>query len=315
MMDPHPGLLRPPPYTKVFGPGTNCTLDICSVEYTLYGYRPSLGANITLLCLYIVSGFIHAYLGFRWKTWFFMSCMLVGATNAVAGYAGRIALYFNPFSFPAFMIQTVCITSGPVYYSAAIYVTLASAITYFSRSASRLRPSLFYWIFISCDIVCLLLQAAGGAISTVSAASLGSAKVAQAGVDLALAGLSLQVAVIIIFCGLFVDYLTRYFRTGATDKFGRRAKLFFGFMALAIVLILVRCIYRVVELREGYSGELVRDEPLFIGLEGFVIISAVYCLMISHPGFVFKDEDKHSAEGSVAESYVLHDVSQNVRRI
>lgn len=94
-----------PPYTVVFGPDGNCTLSICPVEYSIYGYRPSLAANSTFLALYVISGCIHLYLGLRWKTWFFMSCMLAGALNAILGYAGRIMMWYNPFSFNAFMIQ------------------------------------------------------------------------------------------------------------------------------------------------------------------------------------------------------------------
>lgn len=94
-----------PPYVKVFGPGANCTLDICPVEISVYGYRPSLPSNVTFLALYLISAAIHIYLGYRWKTWFFASCMVVGAFNAVLGYAGRIAMYYNPFNFAAFMIQ------------------------------------------------------------------------------------------------------------------------------------------------------------------------------------------------------------------
>ncbi|KAK8086512.1 hypothetical protein PG994_001486 [Apiospora phragmitis] len=302
-----PALLK---WMAPFGPKANCTLDLCPVEMTVYGYRPSLAANITFLCLYLLSAAIHIYLGVRRKTWFFMGCMVVGACNAVTGYAARIALYHNPFNFTAFIIQIICITSGPVYYSAAIYVTLADAIRYFSRSASHLPPYLFYWIFITCDVVCLLFQAAGGALSTVSAAAIGSSAMSKVGVDMALAGLSMQVAVMVIFCGLFADYLIRYFREGATDRFGRRAQLFFGFMALAVLLILTRCAYRLVELRNGYMGALIREEGLFIGLEGVMVISAVFCLMIAHPGFLFKNDDKRSSVGgSVAESYVLRDLA------
>lgn len=137
---------RLPPYINTFGPDGNCTLALCPIEYSVYRYRPSLAANITFLVLYVLSGPIHLYLGLRWKTWFFMGAMLLGALNAVIGYAGRIMMWYNPFSFTAFMMQigqcafsrpihrfpyadiaTVCITSGPVYYTAAIYITLAAA--------------------------------------------------------------------------------------------------------------------------------------------------------------------------------------------
>ncbi|KAI0385579.1 RTA1 like protein-domain-containing protein [Hypomontagnella monticulosa] len=285
-----------PPYVKVFGPGGNCTLDICPVEISVYGYRPSLAANVTFLCLYVISASIHIYLGVRWRTWFFMGCMVLGAVNAVLGYAGRIAMYYNPFNFAAFMIQIICVTSGPVYYSAAIYVTLAAAIKHLSPSLSRFNPNLFYWTFLPSDIICLIFQAAGGGLSTASSGT------SQIGVDMALVGLSLQVASMVIFCGFFADYLTRYFNSVAYKantgrlvngvKFGTRLKLFYSFMTLAIALILARCAYRLVELREGYRGSLIHNEPLFIGLEGVLVIVAVYCLMIAHPGFVFKKDQK-----------------------
>jgi hypothetical protein len=99
-----------------------------------------------------------------------------------------------------------------------------------------------------------------------------------------------EVFTIVLFCAFFADYLIRYFRSGHWQRLGNtdthssdedpaastmgmvhsatRLKLFFGFMVLAVILTLVRCAYRLAELHEGYAGELVRDEALFIGLEG-----------------------------------------------
>lgn len=102
-----------------------------------------------------------------------------------------------------------------------------------------------------------------------------SSGASQTGVDLALAGLVLQVVFMLVFCALFADYLIRYARFSKTfpvggggPKFTRRLGVFFGFTATATLLILTRCAYRLAELHEGYGGKLVRDEPLFIGLEG-----------------------------------------------
>jgi hypothetical protein len=139
---------------------------------------------------------------------------------------------------------------------------MCCSITYFSPSLSRFRPNLFYWIFLPADLVCLVLQAAGGALSTSSSGK------SQTGVNLALVGLALQVLVLVVFCGFFGDYLWRYFRSGLATSLTLRMRLFFGFLASAVLLILIRCSYRLAELHEGYSGHLFRDEGLFIGLEG-----------------------------------------------
>jgi hypothetical protein len=117
-MDPPNGLI-------VFGPDANCTLDLCPLEWSVYKYRPSLAANVIFIVLYALAMGIHIFLGIRWRTWFYMIFMILGCLFEIIGYIGRLLMYSNPFSFPGFMIQIVFITSGPVFYTAAVYVTLS----------------------------------------------------------------------------------------------------------------------------------------------------------------------------------------------
>jgi hypothetical protein len=56
---------------------------------------------------------------------------------------------------------------------------------------------------------------------------------------------------------------------------------------LATVLIFVRCIYRVAELWDGFSGHLANDEATFMIFEGPMIILAVAAMTAFHPGRVF----------------------------
>ena len=109
----------------IFGPDANCTLALCDVSMSVYQYRPSLPANAIFLALFALTGLIHMYLGFRWKSWWFAICMMIGCIVEVIGYVGRIQLYQNPWSFGGFLMQIVLITFGPVFYTAAIYVTLS----------------------------------------------------------------------------------------------------------------------------------------------------------------------------------------------
>jgi hypothetical protein len=94
-----------PPGVIVFGADENCTLDTCPVTWSIYGYQPSRAANLTFLILYIVAGILHGYLGIRWRSWGFMTGMLLGCLCEIIGYAGRLMLWKNPFSYPGFMIQ------------------------------------------------------------------------------------------------------------------------------------------------------------------------------------------------------------------
>ncbi|GJN71356.1 RTA-like protein [Purpureocillium lilacinum] len=265
-----------------FGPDANCTLALCPVEWSVYQYRPSLAANITFLVLFAIAGAVHIFLGVKWRSWGFMSFMIFGCLVEMIGYVGRIILYNNPFSFGGFMIQIVFITTGPVFYTASIYVTLSKTIEHLAPRLSRFKPKLFYWIFIPADLVCLVLQAAGGALSTTSSGS------SNTGVDIAMAGLALQVAVLFIFSLLFADYMFRYTRDAATPPLSTRMRLFFSGLSLAIALILGRSIYRCYELSKGYrDSDLITDQGLFIGLEGVLIVVAVFALCVGHPGLFF----------------------------
>jgi hypothetical protein len=151
-----------------------------------------------------------------------------------------------------------------VFFSAAIYVLIYQIVCYIDKSASRVNPKLFYWIFIPADIISLVLQAAGGAMSSTSDGD------SDTGVNIALAGLIFQVITLSVFSICVIDYMWRSRRTWKKTSLPRRFVIFCFFLTLATLLILIRCVYRVYELSEGYSreSEALRDEPMFIGLEG-----------------------------------------------
>ncbi|KAG5982303.1 hypothetical protein E4U55_002075 [Claviceps digitariae] len=266
-----------------FGPDANCTLSTCPVSMSVYNYRPSLPANALFIALFATAMSMHIVLGVRWKSWGFMTFMILGCLVEIVGYAARLVLYNNPFSFLGFLIQICFITTGPVFYTAAIYITLSKTINHLAPQLSRFTPKLFYYIFIPADLVCLVLQAAGGAMSTQSEGS------SDTGINITMAGLILQVIVIGVFIGAFADYLLRYVRNPHTPQLRTRMRLFLSFLTLAIVLILGRSIYRAYELSRGYRGsDLIRNQVLFIVLEGVLIVVAVFALCIGHPGMLFR---------------------------
>ncbi|KFA55682.1 hypothetical protein S40293_05292 [Stachybotrys chartarum IBT 40293] len=264
-----------------FGPNSNCTLDLCPIEWTVYQYRPSLPANSTFLALYVIALLLHVYLGIMWRTKGFMCFMVIGCSYTIVGYVGRIMLYYNPWSFTAFILQIICVSSGPVFFSAAIYLTLSRVVTSLGPEISRFRPNLFFWVFISADIVCLSFQAAGGGLSTTSNGS------SQVGITLAMVGLILQVVMMVIFTALLIDYLVRFVRHNPSAAYDVRLRLFFGFLGLTLVLLLARCCFRCYELNEGYSdSSTLTNEGLFIGLECVLVTVAAFTLCIGHPGIL-----------------------------
>jgi hypothetical protein len=150
-------------------------------------------------------------------------------------------------------------------------VLLSQIIIYIDRTASRVNPKFAYWIFIPADIISLILQAAGGAMSA------GSEGGSDSGVDIALAGLIFQVITLAFFAICVLDYMWRsrgtWKRSSSKSNptvLSQRFISFCFFLSLATLLIFIRCVYRVYELSEGYSreSEALRDQATFIGLEG-----------------------------------------------
>lgn len=93
----------------------------------MYKYRPSLPANAFFIALYGVTLLLHIYLGVRWRIWGFMTFMIIGCIWSMVGYGGRVMLWINPWSFTGFLAQMICITGCPVFFTAAIYITLSRA--------------------------------------------------------------------------------------------------------------------------------------------------------------------------------------------
>jgi hypothetical protein len=164
--------------------------------------------------------------------------------------------------------MSVLSSPHPLFPPLAAQLTPPTSVTYLGTQYSRLTPAAYYYIFISCDVISLTLQATGGGMSSNSAGR------SYIGVDIALAGLSFQVFTLSLFICLATDYAIRYARGRSSAKEGEgalltpRFKLFVGFLSFAIVLILIRCVYRIDELSNGYNGPLIHNEGLFIGLEG-----------------------------------------------
>ncbi|KAH7138385.1 parasitic phase-specific protein PSP-1 [Dendryphion nanum] len=274
-----------------FGPLSNCTLEYCPLEWSIFRYQPSIPGNALFVAIFALLLAAHAFQGIRYKTWGYMGCMVAGCILEIIGYIGRILLHDNPFDFNAFLIQIICITVAPVFYCAAVYVLLTQVILLLDKSISRFDPRFFYWVFIPADVTALVLQATGGALS-----SMGKTKNdVDVGVNISKAGLIFQVVVLTLFLILFVDYLLAYRRKHGLNL-PKRMHVFLGFMFLAVFFILIRCVYRIVELKDGYFGPLFREQVEFMVLEAAIICIAVLCLNIGHPGRALPHLKKEPAD-------------------
>lgn len=227
-----------------------------------------MGANAFFIALFAVSSAVYFVQIFLYRKWLaFSICLCLGCVAEAVGYGARVMLHENPFSQTGLKLSIVLLTFAPAFFSASIYLILKQITLAFSPELSRLKPRLYTWIFISCDILAILLQSAGGAISAVA----NSTALINVGVDIMIAGLGFQVLTLLIFGILASEFFFRArknintLRPGSMEAIHtRKFKLFMWSTSIAYLCIFARCCYRVAELSGGWGNPIMKDEPVFI---------------------------------------------------
>ncbi|KAF9890150.1 hypothetical protein FE257_006311 [Aspergillus nanangensis] len=263
----------------------------CPVEATTYGYYPNFGGNVFLTAFFGVCGVAQIGVGTYYRAWTLMVALVVGAILEMAGYVGRVLMHANPWDESAFKLQIVCLVLAPTFVAAGIYLTLKHIIISLGAEHSRLKPRLFTWIFIGCDIGSLILQAAGGGVA--AAAGNTNFDLLTAGNNIIIAGIAFQVATMSVCGVLGLEFFIRVIRHGSGlsgEKFGnvaRHKNVLFIVVAeiFAYFTVLIRCIYRIPEMAGGWGNPLMQKEDEFLVLDGMMIGLAILALTVCHPGF------------------------------
>jgi len=270
-----------------------CNSTLCDLTLAHFDYLPSLGGNALYAVIFGIYLITNVFFGIRYKTWGYGAAMFFGLAGEIIGYIGRIMLYQNPFDPTGndFLIYLVCLTISPAFLSAAIYLCLARIVIVYGEHLSRFRPRTYTLIFCGCDLLSLVLQAAGGGIA--SGATTYSQD--QLGINVMLGGLSVQVASLALFAALCGEFAFRLFRSPnswstehATLYQSKLFKAFLCGLAVALLTIFIRSAFRVAELSGGFHGPLANNQISFMILEGAMIVIATSCLTILHPGVCFK---------------------------
>ncbi|KAF1809832.1 putative RTA1 domain protein [Eremomyces bilateralis CBS 781.70] len=274
-----------------------CTIDTCPVSESIYGYAPGLGENVFFTILFAVLAVAHAVQGSLHKTWSFLIAMCLGSASEAIGHGGRIILHSDAFNDSGFYIQIILLTIAPAFLAAGIYLCLKHLVITFGEDLSRIRPKFYTWIFISCDFVSLALQGAGGGVA--ATADDGDKAMLDAGNNLMLAGLSFQVFTLAVFALMAGDYFNRVLQDVKKNGGGRlnpatttlrnslNFKLFCASLTLSYVAIMIRCVYRIIEMAGGWGNPIMQKEGLFIGLDSTMCALAVLVFNFWHPGRSF----------------------------
>ncbi|KAK5455815.1 hypothetical protein LTS15_005132 [Exophiala xenobiotica] len=233
-----------------------------------YGYKPSLAAGITycvLFSLALAAHCLYSVLNRRWANYL----LATGALGELIGWAGRTWSSQCPYNQHAFLMQIVTLVISPVFFTAALFVMLAQLSIQRGAHYSLIPPRLYLYIFCTCDVIALLIQAAGAAIASHEFDTQGDP---EKGTHVVVAGLGFQLAAMTVFFACFLGFIARSFR----QTWPRHEVVLVGSMLLSFVSLYIRCVYRTVQLAEGWLGYLSTHERFFLALDAALMVGPCY---------------------------------------
>lgn len=266
-----------------------------------YYYNPNFGANLAALVVLAIVTVGQLFFSIKYRQWWFGIFFCFGLILEVAGYVGRVLAHDNVLEPSYFMLQIIAITIAPSLLMAAIYSLPAKYAIVYGDKTSPIKPMWYSYLFITLDLFAISLQGAGGGMC--SAAS-NKNESTQAGTNVMIGGLVVQVVSMTVFFGFCLHFIYRIRKQSkelrpmfpdvtVNDGFDpkyqhiRNRKFFIPFVyatGITCLFIFIRSIFRCVELGLGWGNRLMAEEVYLLVLETLMIVIAVIPVTIVHPG-------------------------------
>lgn len=86
---------------------------------------------------------------------------------------------------------------------------------------------------------------------------------------------------------------------GPRQVLSTRVQLMLAALAFSSLVLLIRAIYRTIELAVGWNGRIIETEVYFNVLDGGMVVLSMYTINIFHPGWLL---DSHISQGVDSDS-------------
>ncbi|GAA5844707.1 hypothetical protein JCM3766R1_005992, partial [Sporobolomyces carnicolor] len=204
----------------------------------------------------------------------------------IVGWSGRLWSNKNVYSLDAFLCQIIALILAPCFFSAGCYGLLGMLVRALGAEHSPLRPALYLVIFCVLDFLAIVIQAVGGAMAAIA---LQNDESSSTGSWIMVGGILIQLVGMVSFCVLGLVFARNVRRSSTwrekeAVRQGRISWLAWGLVWISI-WILVRCIYRAIELAQGWTGYLIEHEPFFDVLDATSMVFAQAGFCFCWPSF------------------------------
>ena len=247
-----------------------------------YGYVPNLGAGIAfslLFALLFLAHLVRSIQKCRWTSYLLAASALIELT----GWVGRAWSAKCPYNKTAFLVQITTLVVAPIFVAAGIYVCLGYLIKEVGPRYSLLKPKLYLWIFCVADVVSLLVQAGGAALAS---AATNNGKDPTPGARMMVSGIIFQLVCVTLFTFLFAVFI---WRTRRVDL-ARGQNLVIYATCISVTAVFIRCVFRTIELLQGWEGKLMETEGFFIGLDAVCMVVAIAVYSVFDPAALMTGE-------------------------
>ncbi|TVY85224.1 Protein RTA1 [Lachnellula suecica] len=242
-------------------------------------YHPSMVAAVIFIILFIATTSVHVFQAAKGRTYYFIPLILGGFFEWI-GYVGRALAHSNEHSLGIYILQTLLLLLAPALFAASIYMVLGRLVLLTnSESLAPIRSSRLTKIFVLGDVASFLVQSGGGAMMS-------NAKSQNSGKTIIIIGLFLQ----LIFFGVFVVTSAIFHKRLSASPTGESMRVPWKKYIFALygasVLILIRCVFRVIEFLSGNTGYLAEHEIFLYLFDGVLMLGVMVGFNFVHPGAI-----------------------------
>ncbi|KAF6063599.1 RTA1 like family protein [Candida albicans] len=264
-----------------------------SMEQNIYGYELNRAANIIYLVVYAIIFGYTLLMCIKSKYWWYNVTFVCGYGLEFVGFLGRVLSFNDTSNMSHYIMQSVALTIAPAFIMAGVYFLFGQLVVIHGRQYSVLKPMWYSYFFITADVVSLLIQAAGGGIASVASSTIKINSRSDLIVDCPYGRRSISNYFKLLLNVKSVrghrhTHLEKYYN----EKFASIRQIpLFDYMVLAmtiaVIVVYIRCVYRVAELAEGWGGYLFTHEPYLMILDAAMIAIAGLIFIPFHPVWVF----------------------------
>lgn len=201
------------------------------------------------------------------------------------GYAARYISAKSPLELGPYIMQSLFIILPPSLYAATIYMIYGRIVIFVDApGASMIQPNRVTKIFVCGDVISFFMQAGGGGM-------MAQASMSSLGQKIMLLGLVIQ----LLFFGFFLTISLVFWKRMQSSaklytipKYGKHSwKALLMVLFGAAFIIILRCLYRIIEFAQGTEGYLSAHEIYMYIFDAAPMLFVQVLFHFVHAGDVF----------------------------